>query len=186
MAMHVANRLGVFVLLSALLAGCGSQTSTGGDFAVPYRNPTAPLGVTSRYADTGFAGKWHVRGAFPLDATLRTVERRAAGLDAPVWVLTHRKCVDGGACVDMAKIWNVEADVAGADTLMDPTGGPDRRAVVVWVDDAFRTAAVAGADGRFAWVLDRFPRGGTDRIAAARQVLEFSGFDLTDMQMRPK
>jgi apolipoprotein D and lipocalin family protein len=56
---------------------------------------------------------------------------------------------------------------------------------VLWVDDGFRTAAVGDPAGRFAWVLDRQPAGGADRIEAARRMLAFGGFDLSAMQMRP-
>ncbi|WP_299691142.1 lipocalin [uncultured Tateyamaria sp.] len=180
-----ASGFGAWAVLVWGLTACAPLGPTTGSVAIPYRNPTAAIGVTSRYDDARFAGLWYVRGAYPVDADLRLVERRADAPEGPLWTLTSRRCVSAGACVEGVAHWPAETDVPGADVLSDPQGGPARRAVVVWVDDGFRTAAVGGADGRFAWVLDRAPRGGADRIAAGRQVLAFSGFDLKDMRMSP-
>ena len=180
---QAVHRLGASAGLALILAGCGGAVPSSGDLAIPFRNPTAPIGVTSRYEDARFAGSWHVRGAYPLDDALRRVERLG---DGSTWALEMRRCAPGGACTTEVTRWVAEVDVPGADTFRDPAGGPARRAVIVWVDDGFRTAAVGDADGRFAWVLDRAPTGGADRIAAARRVLEFSGFDLREMRMRPQ
>ena len=180
---QAVHRLGASAGLALILAGCGGAVPSSGDLAIPFRNPTAPIGVTSRYEDVRFAGAWHVRGAYPLDDALRRVERLG---DGPVWALEMQRCEAHGACKITVTRWAAEVDVPGADTLRNPEGGPARRAVVVWVDDGYRTAAVGDADGRFAWVLDRSPTGGADRIAAARRVLEFSGFDLREMRMRPQ
>lgn len=159
------------------LAGCA---------AVPdgpaFRDQAAPIGVTSRYSDDRFAGTWHVRGAYPLDAQLVEVQRLA---NPPAWELVARTCEPNGDCEEVGTVWAVSGGTPGAEVLADPGGHMDRRAVVLWVDDGFRTAAVGDPSGQFAWVLDRAPRGGADRIKAARQVLTFSGFDLSAMEMRP-
>ncbi|WP_415919978.1 lipocalin [Tateyamaria sp. SN6-1] len=177
---QAVHRFGICAVL--ILAGCGADAPVSGDVTIPVRNPTAPIGVTSRYDDARFAGLWHVRGAYPRDADLVTVERVPEG---PAWAFVMRACDAQGACQSLRTTWPARGDQPGADVVADPAGGPVRRPVVVWVDEGFRTAAVGDAEGRFAWVLDRAPQGGADRIRAARQVLEFSGFDLRDMQMRP-
>lgn len=179
-----AHSLGfVYLLLVAVLTAC---TPVVPPFEqIPYRNPTAPIGVTSRYEAARFAGLWHVRGAYPLDAQLVEVQRLGDHPDGPVWELVTRTCPPGRGCQKEATLWRVDAGVPGADVLRASPEGATRRAVVLWIDDGYRTAAVGDAAGRFAWVLDRSPRGGADRIKAARQVLEFAGFDLTDMRMRP-
>ena len=54
---------------------------------------------------------------------------------------------------------------------------------VIWMDEAVRTAVIATADGRAAFILDRKPEGGADRIEAAREILDFNGYDITRLVM---
>ena len=54
--------------------------------------------------------------------------------------------------------------------------------VVMWVDDGFRTAAVGGSGGQAAAIIDRAPTGGADRIAAAREILDFNGWDVSRLR----
>ena len=57
---------------------------------------------------------------------------------------------------------------------------------MVWVDEGYRTAAIGTPDGSFGWVLDRAASGGGDRITAAREILEFNGYDEGALRMRPE
>lgn len=181
------HRIGACVLRGVFL--CGSLAILAACAATPdggtYRDQNALIGVTSRYDDDRFAGVWHVRGAYPLDARLVQVQRLSGAAAGPVWELVEQMCDASGTCEQVRTAWPVETEVPGADRLDDPGGGPARRAVVMWVDEGFRTAAIGDPSGSFAWVLDRAPRGGADRIVAARQVLEFNGFDVDAMEMRP-
>ena len=88
-------------LVAVMLAGCSGTVPSVDDVTIPFRNPTAPIGVTSRYDDALFAGSWHVRGAFPLDADLVQVKRLADAADGPVWELLGRSCTVGGDCADV-------------------------------------------------------------------------------------
>lgn len=60
--------------------------------------------------------------------------------------------------------------------------GSTARLVVMWVDEGFRTAAVGDADGRWAGIIARDRRGGDDRIVAAREILDFNGWDLSKLE----
>lgn len=164
----------------AFLAACAATPN-----GESYRDQSASIGVTSRYDDVHFAGVWHVRGAYPLDAQLAQIQRLSTGPEGAAWEVVERVCDTNDNCEQVRASWPAETDVPGADRLGDPRGGPARRAVVMWIDEGFRTAAIGDPNGSFAWVLDREPRGGADRIVAARQVLEFSGFDVDAMEMRP-
>lgn len=185
-AHRVALRSAAWATLALALVACGPGVPDVGDGAIPFRNPTAPIGVTSRYDDARFAGVWYVRGVLDRNGALTQVERRANAAGGATWLLYRQACAaDGAQCPVVAEVWPARVDVPGADVIVDPTGGDDARAVVVWVDDGYRTAAVGDEGGAFAWVLDRSPQGGGDRIKAARAVLEFSGFDLSAMRMGP-
>ena len=52
---------------------------------------------------------------------------------------------------------------------------------MLWVDDDFRTAALGTPDGSLGWIIDRSATGGTDRIAAAREIMEFNGYDVSKL-----
>ena len=179
---QAVHRFGASATIALALVGCASGPPSGDGAA--FRNLTAPIGVTSRYDNARFAGVWHVRGAYPRDADLVEVQRLGADTDDVQWSLVSRDCPAAGACQRRDTRLQAEVDQPGADRLRT-SDGTTYRAVVLWVDEGFRTAAVGDPSGAFAWVLDRKPRGGADRITAARQLLEFSGFDLSAMEMRP-
>ncbi len=60
--------------------------------------------------------------------------------------------------------------------------GGGQTLVVMWVDDGFRTAAVGDAAGTWAAVIDRARPGGADRVEAAREILDFNGWDVSQIQ----
>jgi len=49
---------------------------------------------------------------------------------------------------------------------------------VLWMDADGRTAAIGQPGGRLGWIMDRAARGGADRIAAAREIMGWQGYDL--------
>jgi apolipoprotein D and lipocalin family protein len=53
---------------------------------------------------------------------------------------------------------------------------------VLWLDADNRTAAIGSPDGQLGWVMDRAARGGADRIRAAREIMEWQGYDLSRMK----
>ena len=54
---------------------------------------------------------------------------------------------------------------------------------VLWVDADYRTLAVGTPDGRFGFILNRDGALPPDRLAAAREILEWNGYDLA--RLRP-
>ena len=54
---------------------------------------------------------------------------------------------------------------------------------VLWVDEGYRTAVVGVPSGRAGWILNRTPDIPADRLAAAREVLEFNGYDIGALVM---
>jgi apolipoprotein D and lipocalin family protein len=57
---------------------------------------------------------------------------------------------------------------------------------VLWVDEGYRTAVVGVPSGRAGWILNRDPQIPADRLEAARQILDFNGYDLTQLRMTPQ
>ena len=146
---------------------------------IPLRDPAAPIGVISRFDAEAMSGDWIVRGRMPRDSSLRAVT--FITLDTlPTMVATF-----GEGEIVRTRVYRGLKLQAGHYAFSTDDRGDQRDVVVVWVDEGFRTAAIGDPRGTFAWVLDRAPEGGVDRVAAARQVLEFSGFDLRSMQLFP-
>ncbi|MBD3788696.1 MAG: lipocalin family protein [Sphingomonadales bacterium] len=48
---------------------------------------------------------------------------------------------------------------------------------LIWVDTAYRSLAVGTPSGQFGFVLDRGAQIPADRLAAAREVFDFNGYD---------
>ncbi len=55
---------------------------------------------------------------------------------------------------------------------------------VLWVDSGYRTAVLGTPDGSFARILNRDPVIPADRYAAARELLDFNGYDLRALRRR--
>ncbi|NBR90044.1 MAG: lipocalin, partial [Rhodobacteraceae bacterium] len=58
-------------------------------------------------------------------------------------------------------------------------GGPE--IWLLWVDDDWRTAAMASPDGRLGWIMERGQQT-PDRQKAAREILNWMGFDLEKLR----
>lgn len=52
---------------------------------------------------------------------------------------------------------------------------------ILWADADRRTMAIGTPDGSFGFILDRAPTGGEDRIAAARDIMEWMGYRVDEM-----
>jgi apolipoprotein D and lipocalin family protein len=49
----------------------------------------------------------------------------------------------------------------------------------MWMDADNRTAAIGTPGGSFGWIMDRKATGGDDRIQAAREIMEWQGYDMS-------
>lgn len=50
---------------------------------------------------------------------------------------------------------------------------------VLWADEGYRTAVLGAPDGRFGWILNRTAQIPADRMRAAREIMDFNGYDLS-------
>lgn len=145
------------IWLVALLLGACTLQPPGG------RDPEVPIGATTRFEPTRFAGTWVVRQGLagqPAPGALQVSEVDPAGF-------TWRE--DGR---------DLPARITGTGRFTLGAGPGSKREVwVLWIDDGFRTAALGNPDGSLGLILDRQPAGGEDRIAAARAIMEFNGYD---------
>ncbi|UWR14231.1 lipocalin [Sulfitobacter sp. M368] len=147
--------------LVLMLAGCAAAPLQ--DVGIGLRNPTAPIGGTSRFDAARFAGDWHVlrclgdcaaQVRYDLGASGKI--RRQTGADQTLFTVT------------------------APGVLRSET--PEQTLVVMWVDEGFRTAAVGDAHGSWAAILDRNATSSPDRIKAATEILDFNGWDISQLR----
>ena len=148
----VLRRYCVGALAACLLAGCSAS-------APGLRDSDAMLAGTTRFDAARFAGDWVARVCLgPCAASVRfSVTPAGAVLVSDA---------DGERAY--------RQDGPGILRALD--GG--EVLVVMWVDEGFRTAAIGTASGDRAAIVSRERAGGADRVEAARQVLEFNGWDI--------
>jgi apolipoprotein D and lipocalin family protein len=53
---------------------------------------------------------------------------------------------------------------------------------VLWMDFDDRTAAIGTPSGRFGWIMDKNTTGGGDRITAARDIMEWFGYNMAQLE----
>lgn len=163
-----------------LLAACTTPPGTP-EIGPGYRDQSAPIGVTSRFDQKRFEGAWRVRAMIPSDEEIDAIALSdgARGLRMQVSAFV---CDGAGICGNFAEVLPVQREGNGRFVLRLPNG-KDRRMWVLWVDEGFRTAVVGNPEGTFAWILDRQRTGGVDRIRAAREILDFNGYDLGQLKV---
>jgi apolipoprotein D and lipocalin family protein len=126
------------------------------------RDPSVPMGGTSRFDRIAFAGPWLPLACIGPCPEIERFEvggegryRRFTGT-----TITHYDIVSPGVLREVDR---------------------DETIVIMWVDTDFRTAAVGAASGQWAAILNRGDIS-EDRVTAALQILEFNGWDVSKLR----
>ncbi len=152
------------------------------------RNPTANIGSQADVVADDLAGVWSLRqavaGVWPVVQT--RLQFAAQGPDL-VLVADGVVCAQAGACPNGTRPILYREGLAGRFRAAGPV--PDNvpsEIWVYWMDFDDRTMAIGNPNGDFVAILDRMETGGGDRITAAREILDWYGYDLTRLvQVRP-
>ena len=147
----------------AALAGCSAKAPQG-----DWRDERAQIASNALFDPARFADVWHVAATYGSEAT--------CGPLAETWVLTGPASyrVTGTACgPNGARAFATTAAVTGPGRI-DRDG---QTLWVLWVDADYRVAVIGTPDGRFGRILSRTPQVRPDLMAAAREVLDFNGYD---------
>ncbi|MFT4151745.1 MAG: lipocalin family protein [Paracoccaceae bacterium] len=156
-----------FLVLALVLAACAAKAPP----VQGYRKAGTQIYSIAAFDPARLPGQWaEVTSFAPEDARCRpggiTISTAASGLVA-----------QGGLCRAGG-----EAGISGA---VRPVG-PGRLAVageaepwwVVWVDTDYRTLVIGTPSGRFGHILNRGGALPADRMKAAREILDWNGYDL--------
>ena len=151
----------VVLSLTGLLA-CSSEEG-------PYRDQSAPIGATTRFTPQEFAGNWVIAASFQ--------QRRKAPVAVTYSEDAQRLAVTSDELAEVAGFYR--QGVAGE---LIPFSDEQETLVVMWVDAEFRTAVVGTESGSIGVVLDREGDVPNDRAKAARNILEFYGWDTSQLK----
>jgi len=167
-------------------SGCAALLDQdSGGFLEVYRDTTVPIASNALFDASRYLGTWYEVARYPVP-----FEAGCVGVTAEYGALP-----DGGLSVkntcrksdgSVRSVIEGRADVVGPGRLKVafpsvPFGAADYW--VLWVDEGYRTAVVGAPNGRAGWILNRDPSIPTDRLTAAREVLDFNGYDLDRLVM---
>ena len=153
---------------SLILAGCIG----GGQAAGSFRQANAPIWSAAALDQARLAGDWRqVAGLAGAPGGCRQ-----GGLHiAPA---TNGLRLSGSLCLN-GRVERVRALAREAGPGRLSVGGEEWW--VLWVDSGYRTLVLGTPSGRFGVILDRgtIPQ---DRLEAAREILDFNGYDTGALQ----
>ena len=150
-----------FAVLALVLTSCAQVPPPS---HVGFRDVTAPIGGTTRFDPARFAGDWYVVSTFG-DVSVR---KQTFAFDTASGMVT-------GPTGETYR-----SNGPGVLTPVNP--GTGERFVIMWIDEDFRTAAIGTPSGSDAVILDRKPHAAPDRLAAAKDILSWYGWDLTKLK----
>lgn len=165
------------VLAFLILAGCAAFPS--------YRDTDVRLNSMAVFDPAKYSGLWYEVASYEApfqkgctDTQARYTMREDGTLDV------LNQCNKDGTTTQIAGA----AWVVGPGRLKVQLDGVPLAADywVLWVDDDYQTAVVGTPSGRAGWILNREPSISADRLEAAREVLDFNGYDLEPLMMTPQ
>ena len=157
----------IWVMLWLMLASCTEITPVE---RPSYRNLSAPITSVALFDLAQFSGSWQVISAYG---------NSYCGLDI---------AMDGSAA-KWAERGCAGALIVGIATVIGPgrfnvNSGANKEYEhwVMWVDQSYRTAVVGTPDGSFGMILNRDGNIPADRMKAARDILDWNGYDLSQLK----
>lgn len=157
------TRIALLFCLTALMS-CARPAPP----ALSYRDLAAPIGSTTRGTLDDLAGDWIVAATYPGGP--------AGSPGQPVII----SATGPGSGMLQFGTTMVPVAVGLPGRLRD--FATDTEYWVIWVDDDFRTAVIGTPSGSFGWIMDRPGQASADRLLAAQEILDFSGYDLSRLQ----
>ncbi len=168
------------LLLALLLAGC--STAAVAPLLTSYRDPDVLIASKADFDATRYAGRWYEVARFPVPFQAGCAGAIAEYSTPENGTITLRNtCLDPSG--DALRSITGSAEVTGPGRLTVELAGVPFTAPywVLWTDTGYRTAVVGQPDGRAGWILNREPTIPTDRLRAAIEVLDFNGYDTTQL-----
>jgi apolipoprotein D and lipocalin family protein len=179
-----ALRLSHLLVATLLLSGCAARAPDDPFALFPsYRDRSVPIGSAALFDADRYLGRWYEVARFPVPFQAGCVASTAdyGPMEGGVTVLNTCTRADG----TISTITGT-AELVGPGRLVVRFGSVPFVAAdywILWVDEGYRTAVVGTPNGRAGWILNRDPTIPADRLAAAREVLDFNGYDVSQLVM---
>lgn len=164
--------------LVLLGVACGPLPKPTGSF----RDASVPISSTTRFDERRFEGLWYVVADF----TGPPAPETRAAFGQFVWRFEARD----GPAFGIAKSGVYPAEPQPYRETGVGQFAPDSFMLrnqppvwVLWIDEDFKTAVIGTPDGSFGAILNRTPALRADRLKAAREILDFNGYDLSKLRM---
>lgn len=157
-----------------LLSACAPRAVVDGGI---YRTPTSPIYSNAAFDVARMEGNWDQVATFSM-TSCGPGKAEFAGKGTALQA-RYKLCVSG-------------LDLLGSGVVA-PTG-PGRFKVVgddaigqdwwvLWVDESYRTMAIGAPSGTFGFILNRGEKIPADRLKAAREVLDFNGYNTKKLRV---
>lgn len=174
-------------ICALLLAGCGGPGEEVGGLFETYRNLDVPIASKALFEPTRYLGTWYEVARYPVPFEAGCVGVTATyGLrdDGLLSVVNTCRNTDGA----VSRVIEGTAELVGPGRLTVRLDGVPFAADywVLWVDEDYQTAVVGAPNGRSGWILSRKSQISADRLTAAREVLDFNGYDLSRLMEVPQ
>ncbi len=161
-----------------LLASCGAVVGPG------YRDQDVTIASSANFDASRYLGRWYEVARYPnpfqSDCAGAIAEYAASEITGQITV--RNICLDADGRPS-GEITGTATDEGLGRLSVRLQGVPVPAPYwVLWVDEGYRTAVVGAPNGRVGWILNRDPDIPPDRLAAAREVLDFNGYDLGPLQ----
>ena len=161
----------IWALMLVLLSSCAAVGPVPPVDRPSYRNLSTPITSVALFDLAKFAGSWQVISGYGNSYCGLEV-----AMDASAAKWAERSCA-GGLTVGIAT-----ASGPGRFTV-NSGANKGLEHWVMWVDQTYRTAVIGTPDGSFGMILNRDRNIPADRMKAAREILDWNGYDLS--QLRP-
>ena len=148
-----------------------------------FRDQSAQIASQTDVTAARMAGTWHIRQGFADGPSIgRTLEISTLPNDALQLRIMAQRCGADGCAQPEEVLVKLNATGPGRWTPEAPPAGlPDQEFWVMWMDFDSRTAAIGTPTGTFGWIIDRSATGGGDRVTAARDIMDWFGYDLNKL-----
>ncbi len=176
----VRRFIGPLLGLSAVVAvaSCGMMNGV----APSYRDQDVTIASAAAFEPSRYLGRWYevARYPNPFQSNCSGAIAEYSAVEGEIQV--RNLCLDSnGAVID--EITGTVTDQGLGRLTVRLQGVPVAATYwVLWVDEGYRTAVVGTPNGRVGWILNRDPEIPSDRLVAAREVLDFNGYDLSRLQ----
>lgn len=148
------------LILCLVLAACAPQG---------LRDQNVPITSIVAFDPAQFIGRWYVVEAVPgTDYTAFDYKTMGAQLSVDAY------CSGGTR--------RGEVKLSGPGRMSSTLEGMSEELWVLWVDADYRTAVIGTPSGRIGMILNRGPDIPVDRLRAARDVMDWNGYNIGKLQ----